>query len=86
MYIYAQNGHRTQLANLAAQLSQQWEWKAQDCGISNVENDTSILPSKIDEMKASLETGSETNIAFSRAMMPHDIRGSICQFSDAANV
>ncbi len=29
------------------------EWNAQDCGISKAAKDTSMLPSKIDQMKAS---------------------------------
>ncbi len=32
------------------------EWNAQDCGISKAVKDTSILPSKIVQMKASQET------------------------------
>ncbi len=46
------------------------EWNAQDCGISKAAKDTSMLPSKIDQMKASHETGSETNFGFGRALMP----------------
>ncbi len=33
------------------------EWNAQDCGISRAAKDTSMLPSKIDQMKVSHETG-----------------------------
>ncbi len=33
------------------------EWNAQDCGISKAAKDTSTLPSKIDQMKVSHETG-----------------------------
>ncbi len=32
--------------------------------------DTSMLPSKIDQMKVSHETGSEANFGFGRALMP----------------
>ncbi len=46
------------------------EWNAQDCGIAKAEKDTSMLPSKIDQMKASHETGSEANFGFGRALMP----------------
>jgi len=46
------------------------EWKAQDCGISKAARDTSMLPSKIDQMKASQETRSEVSIGFRRALMP----------------
>ncbi len=46
------------------------EWNAQDCGISKAVKDTSMLPSKIDQMKVSHETGSETNFGFVRALMP----------------
>ncbi len=46
------------------------EWNAQDCGISKAAKDTSMLPSKIDQMKASHETGSEANFGFGRALMP----------------
>ncbi len=31
------------------------EWNAQDCGISKAAKDTSMLPSKIDQMKVSHE-------------------------------
>ncbi len=46
------------------------EWNAQDCGISKAAKDTSMLPSKICQMKASQETGTEANIEFGRALMP----------------
>ena len=46
------------------------EWNAQDCGISKAAKDTSMLPSKIGQMKASQETGTETNTEFGRALMP----------------
>ncbi len=46
------------------------EWNAQDCGISKAAKDTSTLPSKIDQMKVSHETGSEANFGFGRALMP----------------
>ncbi len=46
------------------------EWNAQDCGISKAAKDTSMLPSKIDQTKASHETGSEANVGFGRALMP----------------
>ncbi len=46
------------------------EWNAQDCGISKAAKDTSMLPSKIDQMKVSYETGSEANFGFGRALMP----------------
>ncbi len=46
------------------------EWNAEDCGISKAAKDTSMLPSKIDQMKASHETGSEANFGFRRALMP----------------
>ncbi len=46
------------------------EWNAQDCGISKTVKDTSMLPSKIDQKKASHETGSEANFGFGRALMP----------------
>ncbi len=38
-----------------------------------------MLPSKIDQMKVSHETGSEANFGFGHALMP-----SIFQFPDAA--
>ncbi len=44
------------------------EWNAQDCGISKAAKDTSMLPSKIDPMKVSHETGSEANSGFGRAL------------------
>ncbi len=40
------------------------EWNAQDCGILKAAKDTSMLPSKIDQMKVSHETGSEANFVF----------------------
>ncbi len=46
------------------------EWNAQDCGISKAAKDTSMLPSKIDQMKVHHETGSEANFGFGRALMP----------------
>ncbi len=46
------------------------EWNAQDCGISKAAKDTSMLPSKIDQMKVSHERGSEANFGFGRALMP----------------
>ncbi len=46
------------------------EWNAQDCGISNTVKDTSVLPSKINQMKVSQETGSEANIGFECALLP----------------
>ncbi len=46
------------------------EWNAQDCGISKAAKDTSMLPSKIVQMKVSHETGSEANFGFGRALMP----------------
>ncbi len=46
------------------------EWNAEDCGISKAAKDTSMLPSKIDQMKASHETGSEANFGFGHALMP----------------
>ncbi len=46
------------------------EWNTQDCGISKAAKDTSMLPSKIDQMKVSHETGSEANFGFGRALMP----------------
>ncbi len=45
------------------------EWNAQDCGISKAAKDTSMLPSKINQMKGSHETGSEANLGFGRALM-----------------
>ncbi len=45
------------------------EWDAQDCGISKAAKDTSMLPSKIDQMKVFHETGSEANFGFGRALM-----------------
>ncbi len=45
-------------------------WNAEDCGISKAAKDTSTLPSKIDQMKASHETGSEANFGLGRALMP----------------
>ncbi len=62
------------------------EWNAQDCGILKAAKDTSMLPSKIDQMKVSHETGSEANFGFGRALMPWNVssEGSIFQFSDAA--
>ncbi len=38
------------------------ELNAQDYGISNTVKDTSVLPSKINQMKVSQETGSEANM------------------------
>ncbi len=46
------------------------EWNAQDCGISKAAKDTSMLPSKINQMKVSRETGSEANFGFGHALMP----------------
>ncbi len=46
------------------------EWNAQNCGIQKAAKDTSMLPSKIDQMKVSHETGSEDNFGFRRALMP----------------
>ncbi len=46
------------------------EWNAKDCGISKAAKDTSMLPSKIYQMKVSHETGSEANFGFGRALMP----------------
>ncbi len=46
------------------------EWNAQDCGISKAAKDISMLPSKIDPMKVSHETGSEANFGFGHALMP----------------
>ncbi len=65
------------------------EWNAQDCGISKAVKDISMLPSKIDQMKVSHETGSEANFGFRRALiafLPWNVssEGSIFQFSDAA--
>ncbi len=37
------------------------DWNTQDCGISKEAEDTSMLPSKFDQMKVSHETGGETN-------------------------
>ncbi len=48
----------------------QMEWNAHDCGISKAAKDTSMLPSKIDQMKVSHETGSEVSFGFGRAFMP----------------
>ncbi len=49
-----------------------------------------MLPSKIDQMKASHETGSEANFGFGHALMPSCLgiasEGSIFQFSDAADI
>ncbi|KTF79586.1 hypothetical protein cypCar_00028232 [Cyprinus carpio] len=52
------------------QKSSSHEWDAQDCGISKAVKDTSMLPSIIGQMKASQETGTETNTEFGRALMP----------------
>ncbi len=46
------------------------EWNAEDCGISKAAKDTSMLPSKIDQMKASHETWSEANFGFGHSLMP----------------
>ncbi len=46
------------------------EWNAQDCGISKAVKDTSVLPSKLDQMKVSHEKESEANFGFGRAWMP----------------
>ncbi len=46
------------------------EWNAQDCGILKAVKDTSMLLSKIDQMKVSHETGSEANFGFGCALMP----------------
>ncbi len=45
-----------------------------------------MLPSKIDQMKASHETGSEANFGFGHGLMPWNVssEGSLFQFSDAA--
>ncbi len=43
------------------------EWNTQDCGISKAAKETS-MPSKIDPMKVSHETGSEANSGFGRAL------------------
>ncbi len=48
-----------------------------------------MLPSKIDQMKVSHETGSEANFGFGHALMPSCLdmlppKGNIFQFSDAA--
>ncbi len=62
------------------------EWNAQDCGISKAAKDTSMLPSKINQMKVSRETGSEANFGFGHAFLPWNVssEGSIFQFSGAA--
>ncbi len=56
------------------------------CGISKAAKDTSMLPSKIGQMKASPETGTEANIEFGQAFLPWNAssEGSIFQFSEAA--
>ncbi len=41
-----------------------------------------MLPSKMDQMKVSHETGSEANFGFGRALMSSE--GSVFQFLDAA--
>ncbi len=38
------------------------EWNSHDYGISKLVKDTFILPSKIDQMKASQQTESEDNL------------------------
>ncbi len=48
------------------------ELNAQDYGISNTVKDTSVLPSKINQMKVSQETGSEANIEC--ALLPSYLR------------
>ncbi len=45
------------------------EWNAQVCGISKVAKYTSMLPSKIDQMKVCHETRSEANFEFRCALM-----------------
>ncbi len=67
------------------------EWNAQDCGISKTAKDTSMLPSKINQMKVSHETVSEANFEAGRALMPSCLgmcppKSRIFQFSDAAIV
>ncbi len=53
------------------------EWNTQDCGITKAAKDTSMLPSKIDQMKVSHETGSEANFGFGRALMPSYLVNSV---------
>ncbi len=67
------------------------EWNAQDCGILKTAKDTSMLPSKINQMKVSHETVSEANFEVGRALMPSCLgmcppKSRIFQFSDAAIV
>ncbi len=50
-----------------------------------------MLPSKIDQMKVSHETGSEANFGFGRALMPSyfgmsSLKAAFFQFSDAATL
>ncbi len=51
-------------------VNHKYTWNAQDCGISKLAKDTSMLPSEIDQMKGSHETESEANVGFRRASMP----------------
>ncbi len=44
--------------------------EAQDRGIPKAAKDTSMLPSKIDQMNVSQETGSEANFGFGCALIP----------------
>ncbi len=50
------------------------EWNAQDCGIPKAVKDTSMLLSKIYQMKVSHKTGSEANFGLRRALMPSYLR------------
>ncbi len=71
-YTYTQTNHQTQLSDAIFIFfsSTVKEWNARDCGISKAAKDTSMLLSKIDQIKVSHETGSEANFGFGRALMP----------------
>ncbi len=68
-YIYKQTNHQLQRFHAILPFgSTAMELNAQDCGISKAAKDTSMLPSKIDHIKASQETVSEANIGLGRAL------------------
>ncbi len=50
------------------------EWNALGCGISKAAEDSSTLPSKIDQMKVSHETRSDANFGFGRTLMHSYLR------------
>ncbi len=55
---FTQTDHRPQLSDaILFFILTVTEWNAQDCGIPKAAKDTSMLPSKMGQMKASQETG-----------------------------